>query len=159
MKAMVVYDSQYGNTAKVAQTIGQALEGSAEVTVVKVGTVDPEQLRGLDLLVVGSPTQKFSPTGATKDFLKSIPRGALDGVRIAAFDTRFTPEEIEKVGILAFFVRLFGYAAEPMASRLQKKGGNLVAPPQWFYVAGTEGPLLEGELERAAEWATEIAAA
>ena len=156
MKAMVVYDSQFGNTATVAQTIGEALGALGDVTVAKAGDVRPEQLSGVRLLVVGSPTQKFSPTGATKDFLKGIPRGALEGTKVAAFDTRITPEEIEKVGILAFFVRIFGYAAEPIASRLQKKGGDLVVPPQWFYVGGTEGPLLDGELERASDWATEI---
>ena len=156
MKAMVVYDSQFGNTATVAHSIGEALGAQGDVTVAKVGDVRPEQLSGVGLLVVGSPTQKFSPTGATKDFLQSIPRGALEGVKVAAFDTRITPEEIEKVGILAFFVRIFGYAAEPIASRLQKKGGDLAGPPQWFYVGGTEGPLLEGELQRAADWAQEI---
>jgi hypothetical protein len=76
---------------------------------------------------------------------------------VAAFDTRFTETEIGRVRILAFFVSLFGYAAEPIASRLQKKGGNLAVPPEGFYVGGTEGPLLEGELERAAAWAREVA--
>ena len=64
----------------------------------------------------------------------------------------------EKVKILAFLVRLFGYAAEPIADRLQKKGGVLAVPPEAFYVSETEGPLLEGELERAGEWAKQILA-
>jgi flavodoxin len=156
MRAMVVYDSQFGNTAQIAQAVGEALKPSGDVTVAKVDDVNPEQLAGVTLLIVGSPTQKFSPTGATANFLKSIPSGGLKGVRVAAFDTRFMPDEIAKVGILAFFVRLFGYAAEPIAKKLQKKGGDLVVPPQWFYVGGTEGPLLEGELERAADWAAGI---
>jgi hypothetical protein len=59
--------------------------------------------------------------------------------------------------VLSFFVELFGYAAKPIADRLRKKGGSLVAPPEGFYVAGTEGPLLEGELDRAAQWAREMA--
>jgi flavodoxin I len=54
------------------------------------------------------------------------------------------------------FVRIFGYAAQPITDRLEKKGGELVVPAEGFYVADTEGPLLEGELERAAEWAKEI---
>jgi flavodoxin len=156
VKAVVVYDSQYGNTGQVAKAIGDALKGSGDVIVTRVADVKPEQLADVDLLVVGSPTQKFSPTGATTSFLKSIPRDGLQGVKVAAFDTRITPEEIEKVGILAFFVRLFGYAAEPMAKRLEKKGGDLILPPHGFYVGGTEGPLLEGELERAADWAQAI---
>ena len=77
---------------------------------------------------------------------------------MAAFDTRLTESEINRVRILAFFVSLFGYAAKPIADRLVKKGGELIAPPEGFYVKGTEGPLLEGELERAAAWAKKIGA-
>ena len=54
---------------------------------------------------------------------------------------------------------IFGYAAKPIADRLQKKGGELVVPPEGFYVADTEGPLLEGELKRAVDWANQITAA
>jgi len=108
------------------------------------------------LLIVGSPTQKFRPTGATTNFLKGIPQNGLQGIKVAAFDTRFPESEIERVRILAFFVRIFGYAAKPIADRLEKKGGELVIPPEGFFVEGTEGPLQEGELERAAGWAKQI---
>jgi flavodoxin len=156
MKAMVVYDSTYGNTGKVAETIGEAFGPEADVEIVRVGEVKPEQLAGLTLLIVGSPTQRFSPTAATTGFLKGIPKNGLEGTKVAAFDTRLTVSEIERIRILAFFVKIFGYAAEPIADRLVKKGGKLAAPPEGFYVGGTEGPLLEGELERAADWAEEI---
>jgi flavodoxin I len=158
MKAMVVYDSAFGNTEKVAQAIGLALGPMEDVKTVRVGNVKPEQLAGLTLLIVGSPTQKFSPLGTITSFLKGIPNNGLKGVQVAAFDTRMTQSEIEKVGILAFFVKIFGYAAEPIANRLKKKGGELVVPAEAFYVGGTEGPLLEGELERAAAWAKQIVA-
>ncbi|MGD8793682.1 MAG: flavodoxin family protein [Anaerolineae bacterium] len=158
MKAMVVYDSAFGNTEKVAQAIGQALGSPEEVETVRVGSVQPGQLAGLSLLVVGSPTQKFSPLGTISGFLKGIPNKGLQGVKVAAFDTRITEQAVEEVRILAFFVKLFGYAAEPIAKRLQKKGGELAIAPEGFYVGGTEGPLLDGELERAAEWAGQIAA-
>jgi flavodoxin len=158
MKALVVYDSQFGNTAQVAQALGKALGPPEEVQTLRVGEVQPEHLAGLDLLVVGSPTQRFRPTPVTTQFLKDIPRDGLQGVRVAAFDTRITETAIEEApAVLSFFVKLFGYAAKPIADRLQKKGGDLVAPPEGFYVGGTEGPLLEGELERAARWAREMA--
>jgi flavodoxin len=157
MKAMVVYDSMYGNTGKIAEAIGRALGPQEDVKVQRAGEVKPEQLSGVPLLIVGSPTQKFRPTGATTQFLKGIPQNGLNGVKVAAFDTRITESEIEKIRILAFFVSIFGYAAKPIADRLQKKGGELAVPPEGFYVGGTEGPLLEGELERAEEWAREIA--
>jgi len=158
MKAMVVYDSAFGNTEKVAQAIGQALGSQGDIEVVRVGNVKPEQMAGMTLLIVGSPTQKFRPLGTITGFLKGIPDGKLKGVKVAAFDTRATEGAIEKVRILAFFVKIFGYAAKPIADRLVKKGGDLTVPPEGFYVADTEGPLLEGELERAADWAKRIVA-
>jgi flavodoxin len=159
MKALVAYDSVYGNTGKIAQAIAQALGAPEDVELVQVGNVKPEQLAGLTLLIVGSPTQKFSPTGATTRFLKGIPRNGLEGVKVAAFDTRFPESEINRVRILAFFVGIFGYAAKPIAGRLEKKGGELVVPPEGFFVRDMKGPLLEGELERAADWAKQIVAA
>jgi hypothetical protein len=129
-----------------------------EVAVMPVGDANPHQLVGLDLLIVGSPTQRFNPTPTTTNFLKRIPAGGLNGTRIAAFDTRFTVENIENIRILAFFVRIFGYAAEKIARRLVSKGGIPAGEPGRFYVLDTEGPLLEGELERAAAWATGAAA-
>jgi hypothetical protein len=59
---------------------------------------------------------------------------------------------------LAFFVRLFGYAAKPISKGLGKKGGEAVVPPEGFFVEGMEGPLMEGELGRAEEWARTILA-
>ncbi len=159
MKAIVAYDSAYGNTEQIARAIGSALGPEQEVETLRVGDVTPQKLEGISVLVVGSPTQKFSPTAATNALLKRIPKDGLKGVRVAAFDTRFTEAEIERVKILAFFVRIFGYAAEPIADKLRKKGGELAIPPEGFYVGGTEGPLLDGELERAAAWAKQIAAA
>jgi len=159
VKAMVAYDSTYGNTEQVAKAVGAALGPEENVEILRVGEVTPERLASLSLLVVGCPTQKFSPTGTTTRMLKGIPTGGLRGVKVAAFDTRITEAEVERIKVLALFVRLFGYAAEPVADRLRKKGGDLVAPPEPFYVTGTEGPLLDGELERAGEWAAKILAA
>ena len=157
MKALVVYDSVFGNTGQIAQAIGKALGSEQDVETLQVGDAKPEQLAGVALLVVGSPTRQFRPTPATTNLLKSIPKNGLDGVKVAAFDTRFTESNIEEgPAVLSFFVRIFGYAAKPIADRLEKKGGELVASPEGFYVEDTEGPLAEGELERAADWAKEL---
>lgn len=162
MKALVVYDSYYGNTEKIAQviaeTLGEAL-GAPEVSITRAKQAGESLPEGLALLVVGGPTRAFSATQPVKGFLSGIPRGALDGVKVAAFDTRSSQEEIDKVKILALFVRCFGYAAKPIASRLTRKGGALVAEPEGFCVSGTEGPLVDGEAERAAAWARQIASA
>lgn len=158
MKALVVYDSAYGNTEKIARAIGSALASQADVAILRAGEVKPEHLAGLALLVAGSSTQKFRPLAALTGFLKHIPQDGLKGVGVATFDTRFPVSEIKKIPILAFFVRLFGYAAEPIADRLKRKGGELILPPEGFFVEGVEGPLQAGELDRAAAWATQILA-
>jgi flavodoxin len=158
MKAIVVYDSAYGNTEKIAQAIGQALGSTEEVEVMRAANVTPDQLAGVSLLVVGSPTQKFRPLASITELLKAIPGGALKGVRVAAFDTRITQSRVDEIRILSFFVKIFGYAAEPIGGRLVKKGGELAAPPEGFYVSDTEGPLLDGELDRAAAWARKLGA-
>jgi len=157
MKAVVVYDSAYGNTEKIAQSIGNTLGSPGDVEVLRVGSIKADQLAGVELLVAGSPTQKFRPLPAMVSFLKSIPGGGLKGVRVAAFDTRMTKEDIEAAAaILPFMVRIFGYAAKPIAGLLVKKGGELVRPPEGFLVEGMEGPLVPGELERAAAWARQL---
>ncbi len=156
MKSIVIYDSQYGNTEKIAQSVRDILAEQGEVILVRVAEYKPDLLTGVDLIIVGSPTQGFRPTQATRDFLKKIPAGQLKGLRVAAFDTRFTQANIQKNAFLASMVKLFGYAAEPIGKALQKSGGELVVPPQGFYVDNTEGPLLEGELERSADWTRKL---
>jgi len=152
MKAMVVYDSIFGNTEQIAQAIGNALGSPEDVEILRVGDVKPEQLMGLKLLIVGSPTRGFRPTPAITNLLKSIPKDGLKGIKVAAFDTRIALSDVNSP-ILPVFVKIFGYAAKPIADGLTKKGGELTIPPEGFFVKGTEGPLKEGELERAAEWA------
>jgi flavodoxin len=159
MKALIVYDSVFGNTEQIAQAIGNALGSQEDVEILRASNVKPEQLTGLKLLIVGSPTRGFRPTPAISDLLKSIPKNGLKGVKVAAFDTRFTMDEIKSsVFILPILVNIFGYAAKPISDRLEKKGGELIIPPEGFFVDGTEGPLKEGELERATDWARRIIA-
>ncbi|MBN1640278.1 MAG: flavodoxin family protein [Anaerolineae bacterium] len=155
MKALVVYDSVFGNTEQVARAMGEALGAGAEVQVLRGGDVRQEHLHDLDALVVGSPTRAFSPTPAIKAWVRSLPRDSLKGVRVAAFDTRVSVEEVNSA-ILTFMVRILGYAAKPIGKGLVRKGGELTMPPEGFYVGGTEGPLKEGELARAAEWVGQL---
>ena len=155
MKALIVYDSVFGNTEKIAKAIGDSLADLTSTEVVKVSEAKLEQLQGTDLLIVGSPTRAFKPTKAIVDFLIQIPSNGLKGIDVAAFDTRVNTEDVNS-RILNGFVKIFGYAAKPIADKLQKKGGNLVIPPEGFFVKDNEGPLKEGELERAAKWAKQV---
>jgi flavodoxin len=149
MKTLILYDSIFGNTQKIAQAIATALDCP---DVLQVVNANLNQLSGLDLLIVGSPTRGFRPTPAITAFLKSIPKHGLQGVNVAAFDTRIELSTISS-GVLRTMVNFFGYAAQPIAKQLQKKGGNLILPPTGFFVDASEGPLTTGELERAAIWA------
>ena len=155
MKALIVYDSVFGNTEKIAKAIGDSLADLQSTEVVKVSEAKLEQLQGTDLLIVGSPTRAFKPTKAIVDFLIQIPSNGLKGIDVAAFDTRVNTGDVNS-RILNGFVKIFGYAAKPIADKLQKKGGNLVIPPEGFFVKDNEGPLKEGELERAAKWAKQV---
>ena len=155
MKVLIIYDSVFGNTEQVAQAMGNALGSQAEVNILRVGDVKPEHLTGLDVLIVGSPTRAFSPTPETKKLLGSIPQHGLKGIKVAAFDTRIALSDVDS-RILPVFVKVFGYAAKPIADRLTKKGGDLIISPEGFFVKGSEGPLKDGELERATDWAKQI---
>lgn len=151
MKALVVYDSVFGNTEKVAQAMGAALGCEA----CRVTEVTPERLASLEALIVGSPTQAFQALKPVKAFLKSIPAGSLKGVRVAGFDTRMDVKEVNNA-VLTVFAKAFGYAAEPIGKQLVKKGGTQAVLPEGFIVMGEKGPLRDGELERAAAWAKRV---
>jgi len=146
MKALVVYDSMYGNTETLAKAIGSAITG--EVNGRHAGEVSTSDLQSIDLLVVGSPTQGGRPTKAIQDFVNEIGE-PLRGLNVAVFDTRLSTK----------WVGVFGHAAERIADALQKRGGILAAPPGAFVVGGKEGPLKDGETVRAAEWGRELSEA
>jgi flavodoxin len=156
MSGLVVYDSQFGNTKKVAEAVAKGLSGQDPWKVVHIDEIQMEDLARINFLVVGSPTQGFSATTRIKKWLDSLPANSLKGISAAAFDTRFTQEKINEVGILSLLVSIFGYGAKPIARRLVKKGAELAGEPVGFYVSDTEGPLLDQELERAASWAGQL---
>jgi flavodoxin len=141
MKALVIYDSNLGNTKLIAETIaGELGEGTRTVSVTEAKAGD---LSGLDLLVVGSPIIEWKPTVRMQQFLAGLKPEQLKGIKATAFDTR---------------VKLFthGDAAKEMAKRLKELGAKIVIPPEPFYVKGKEGPLFEGEVERAKDWAKKL---
>lgn len=146
MKALIVYDSVYGNTELVAKAIAGTVAPAAEVKMLKVGGAGPSDLASIDILIVGSPTQGGRPTPIILAFLNKISEPAVQGIRVAAFDTRLS----------AKWVKIFGYAAGKIASALNKKGGRPAVSPEGFFVESTKGPVKEGELERAAIWAKGI---
>jgi hypothetical protein len=152
MRATVICESSFGNTHAIAEAVAEALD--AEV----LSAGDPIVLEEVDLLVVGAPTHVHGLPGersrkaaveqggsagpGVRKWLDDLPHGHS---RAAAFDTRF-----DKPAFLT------GSAAKGIAKRLRRRGFQLVAEPESFFVLGTEGPLKDGELERAAEWAVAL---
>ena len=138
VKVLVAYDSLYGNTAQVARAIGDAVAGESQV--LRIGEVKLSELGSFDLVIVGAPTQGGRATEAMQAFLTRIP--AFGGAKVAVFDTR----------LRARWVKVFGYAAGKIAEKMKSLGATLVAEPEGFIVKGKKGPLVDGELERAAAW-------
>ena len=143
MNALIVYDSQFGNTERIAQCITSTLSEFGQARAVRVGQVHSEELQGVDMLILGCPTQGMRQTPAMQSFIACIPRELLSGLSVACFDTRF------RGGLWKIS------AAPSMAKQLRTMGVELLVPPESFFVKSMkkEGPLLAGELERAACWA------
>ena len=147
MKTVVIYDSQFGNTKHIAEAIAMRLEAGGMVQVLNVNNGLPD-LHAIDVLVAGAPTQAHNVSPAMRAFLDQVPPGALREVCVAAFGTRVPGPEL-----------FTGSAAHGIAKQLTKKGGYLLIPPEEFIVTGREGPLAEGEVDRAATWAEKLLAA
>lgn len=147
MKALVLYDSKFGNTELVAEAVALALQESVPTRLASVGELGDcaDALAGLDLLVVGGPTQRHGISPPLQDTLACLDASTLGGVRAAAFDTRAHGARV-----------LTGSAAVRLARLLRHRGAWLVVAPESFVVEGREGPLERGELEHAREWALDV---
>ena len=154
MKAMVLYDSTYGNTAKIAKEVYRVIAKRYDTLLVPFTHIRLSEFDDVDFLVVGSPTQGGRPTKALEGLLKSLPSGSLKNVRVAAFDTRLD------IHSQRFFLRLLmntiHYAAGKIARILVSKGGKLIAKPQGFIVKDTKGPLPDAEIAHAHKWAEQL---
>ncbi len=146
MHVLVVFDSMFGNTEAIAREMGDALSGVATVDVLPAAQVGWPDCSELDLVIFGGPTQRHGISPAMAQLLTGAHVGRCCGLAAAAFDTRYHLARI-----------LSGSAAEAIVQRLEALGCQVVAPAESFFVAGREGPLAEGELARAREWALDIA--
>jgi hypothetical protein len=175
MDIAVVYESMFGNTRAVAEAIAVGIreaDPSARVTVTRVGAIPAGDLGEVGLLVAGGPThitrmssprtraqgvqavqkpaakphRELEPNAAgpgIREWLDGLPK-TQPGSRAAAFDTRLS-------------YPLAGGAARPIARQLRRHGYQLVAKPEGFIVTDGEGPLRDGELDRARAWGATLA--
>lgn len=151
MKSLIVFDSVFGNTEQVARHVGTILAETGESTVVRIPDYSPDMLRGTELLLLGSPTRAFKPTPAMTALIRSLPASTLKGLKIGVFDTRIALEDIS-VQFIRFFQKRSGGGAAVMAKHLARKGITCISEPEGFCVLESEGPLKDGELDRATEW-------
>ena len=170
MRALVVYESMYGNTQVIAGNIADGLRGDYEVTLVPVAEATAELVARADLLVAGAPThmhglpsassRRMAAQAAAKEgselrmvsgaggpgmanWLRDL--GRRDGLA-AAFDTRLR-------GVPVFT----GRAGRPISRLLRRRGYRLIAAPESF-VVGSQNTLLDGETARARRWGMTLGA-
>jgi flavodoxin len=147
MNALVVYHSQFGNTQKVAEAIAEVFRGAGVARTLSADQMAAADLQSVDLLVMGTPTHKMNLPQAVRPVFEQLPRRILRGVSTAAFDTSYK--------MSAFLARFT--AAKRIDRKLRKLGGKRLVPPETFHVhEHHEGPLYEGEIERARHWAESI---
>jgi flavodoxin I len=154
MKTLILFDSYFGNTEQIARAIAKAFDPATTVSK-RIDEATPGDLDGINLLIVGSPTRGFRPTEEVTAFFKNNLPANMSGINVAVFDTRIALETI-KSKALRFMVNTGGYAASTMAKQLTKKHATLISNPEGFLVTGEQGPLKEGELERAFKWGKQL---
>lgn len=166
MKALLVFESMWGNTEKIARAVAAGLAESMEVTTVDVSRAPVDPGPGFGLIVAGGPTHAFSmsrvrtradahdrgaPQGdeiiGLREWLDGLPSGPHFQL-VATFDTRVRSVR-----------HLPGSAAKAAAKTAHRHGYERAGHAESFYVEDTEGPLLDGELSRATAWGRELAAA
>jgi hypothetical protein len=164
MRAVVVYESMFGNTREVAEAIGEGLSarlGADSVELIEVGQA-ATAAEGADLLVVGGPTHAFglsrrSTRQSAAEMVKGVPpiTGLREWLAAVAPVSRPVPAAAYctrvKEGLMP------GSAAKGVATRLRRRGYRLIAAPCDFWVGGTRGPLRPGEYERAQRWGEDLA--
>ena len=154
MKGIVIYDTSYGNTQKIAETIAETLrESGMEVDAFYVKDVKKLSAKDYDFLVLGSPTKFGTMSFTVKGFLGKVKSKEWMNKPFGAFDTE-NPENIERSRI----ENKNWSAAEKIAEKLKEKQMNQLLPVLKAVVLGWKGPLQEGEVERTKEYARELAA-
>jgi hypothetical protein len=164
MRSLVIYESMFGNTERVAHAIAAGLSRHMQADLVPVNRAATDVSDAYDLIVVGGPTHAFSmsrPSTRTdaqhqgappapidigiREWLNALPKQRYAGLA-AAFDTRVV--RVRHVP---------GSAARKASKVLHRHGLSVLEKPHSFYVHDTDGPLVDGELDRAEAWGEKLA--
>ena len=172
MRALVVFESMYGNTRAIADHVAEGLRPALDASVVPAAEATADAVAEADLLVVGGPTHIHGmSSGRSREAAREAAERPGSGV---AFDSAAAEvgirdwidglERSHEGGAAAFDTRirgpraLTGHASGVIVRRLRDRGFRIVAPPESFLV-GKDSHLLDGEAERAAAWGKVLAAA
>jgi len=148
MKGIVIYDSSHGNTRTIAEAVSETLwAANMDVEPVYVKDVKKLKAEDYDFLVLGSPTKFGTMSFTCKGFLGKLKGEEWKNKPFAAFDTEL-PDNIDKNE---------GSAAEKIAEKLREKQMDQALPVLKAAVTGMKGPLRDGEIERARDYARELA--
>jgi hypothetical protein len=169
MRALIVYESMFGDAQRIAQAVAAGLSAYMQVDIVEVGAAPAVLADDLDLLVVGGPTHMLnlskpasrreaakraghpvvSSERGLREWLDSVQGGSRE-LAAAVFTTRLAHP---------WWLRFLGSAGQASAKRLRRLGYRLVAPVESFYVTRDVGPLVTGEQERARRWGEQLGVA
>lgn len=147
MRLVVAFDSTFGNTRQIADAIASGWPEGLHDPPMPIRDLDARRLDPETLLVVGAPTHRHGADPATWEAIGRVPAERFRELRVAAFDTRYHGSRW-----------LTGSAALAIERALVARGARAVVPAESFFVAGSEGPLERGELERARQWGLRLLA-
>jgi flavodoxin len=150
MLTVILYDSKFGNTERVAEAIARGAGTHGRVRLVHADETPGPLFERPDLLLVGGPTQRRGMSPGLARFIDDLRPGTLRDIPAAAFDTRYRGG-----------AWLMGSAARDASKAMSRADGRLVATPESFFI-GRKGAMevqqLEaGELERAEAWGRALA--
>ena len=148
-RVIVVYDSQYGNTEKVAETIVEGMRGAGEIEtyLTNVKDVDVDTIASYDAILLGSPNHAGGPTRSVRKFIDGISNLPLAGKEFAVFDT-YMGKDVDKA-----ITKMEQQIREKAPALKMSAHGLSIQVEKW------KGPIVDGELPKCKEFGTAIAAA
>jgi flavodoxin len=150
-KVIVIYDSKFGNTKLVAETIAKGMSEvkGIDAVVKELAEVDPDKFINYDAILMGSPNHYGGPTKKVKGFIERLGKLQLEGKPYAVFDTYLGKKS-------SYF---FEKAVKKMEKAINEKAPELrqIAPGLSIKVQGMKGPIIEGELPKCKEFGKKIA--
>jgi flavodoxin len=162
-RALVIYESMFGNTRAIARAVEEGLSMRMRTDFREVSEAPTRIPEDVTLLVVGGPTHAFGLTRArTREDASRQASGPLVSPGIGLREWLGNLCDVRGISAATFDTRIFkprvpGSAAKGGEKRLRRKGFRIIAPAESFWVTGTQGPLVEGEIERARDWASRLA--